>query len=206
MARHWKHKQKKEKVSLPVFERKSVSSPLILYSVGAGHVVYGTWKFHTETVQWISTQDPDFSRIPKEINKRYSGETGFAAAGKQYKDLTELFARKAEAQFPSLEELLDPEKSEYQIQQLLKKAEADHCWYQDIYGREVFYLVLQMFPDLDETCVNYDKYHRWFFIRQEGMLTRIYRNDLDKVIHVTEDVADLEGFIWKKMKNADYFA
>lgn len=200
MARHWRHKQKKEKKQLPVYIRKPVSSPFILYSVNAGHVCYGSWKFHTETVRWISTQDPDYSRIPREVHIRFNGETGFTAAGKTYRDITELFAKKAQADFPSLEELLDSEKSEYQIEHLMQKAQADHCWYQDIYGREVFYMIVQMFPDLDDTCANYDKYHRWFFIRQEDMLTRIYRNDLDREIYVTEDVAELEGFIWYMMK------
>ena len=49
-----------------------------------------------------------------------------------------------------------------------------------------------------------DRYHRWFFICENGNLTRVYTNDGDTRIHVTEDVGGIEDKCWREMEKAGY--
>lgn len=70
----------------------------------------------------------------------------------------------------------------------------------DIYGREVF-CISRLFPCFD----SYDYLHetrryRWFFIREKGILTRVYYSDGRHKIQVTEDVRDLEDLCREQME------
>ena len=47
--------------------------------------------------------------------------------------------------------------------------------------------------------------YRWYFIREDQKLTRIYHDDESMNIYVTEDVRQVEYDIWREMKNHEYF-
>ena len=118
-------------------------------------------------------------RIPQEKTVGYplTRFSGFRAAGKHYRDLTQL-----------------------------RHDRGDHIYLsRDIYGREIFYLC-KSFPCFDEFDALYDdRLYRWYFIREEGRLTRIYYCDGDDTVSVTEDVQNLEDWCLETMLEVGYF-
>lgn len=106
----------------------------------------------------------------------YSAKDGFFAAGKHYDSVSQL----------CLEEDLDTRRA------------------RDIHGREVLYLK-ERFPCFDSYDLLYEnRYYRWFFIRQDNSLTRVYQIDGRDRVYVTEDVRNLENKCWEQMKKLCY--
>jgi len=62
----------------------------------------------------------------------------------------------------------------------------------DIYGRQVL-CFRERFPCFDSyDYLHEHRYYRWFFILENGRLTRIYTADESGWIHITEDVENVE--------------
>ena len=114
-------------------------------------------------IQWVARDGS--VRIPEETNKTFSYPGPFVAAGKTYIDWKSLCAFKKRGDY----------------------------LYKDIYGREVF-CVFELFPCFDSyDYANENRYYRWFFIKENGKLTRVYYADERPKIEVTEDVGSLEN-------------
>lgn len=78
-------------------------------------------------------------------------------------------------------------------------------WTTDFYGRQV-YCYRERFPCFDSYDLTHEsRYFRWFFICQDGRLTRIHMEDAQTTVYVTEDVAFLENDFWKKLEESGYF-
>lgn len=78
-------------------------------------------------------------------------------------------------------------------------------WTKDLYNRQV-YCYQERFPCFDSyDYLNEKRYYRWFFIYQDGRLTRIYTEDEQPVVYVTEDVAFLEDKFWERLEKSGYF-
>lgn len=114
-------------------------------------------------IYWVA---PDGAkRIPEEVKKTYAYPGLFMAAGKPYAGLRGLLAQKDETGYLG----------------------------KDIYGREVFY-ISELFPCFDSyDYANENRYYRWFFIKENGKLIRIYHADERNTVEVTEDVRYLEN-------------
>lgn len=78
-------------------------------------------------------------------------------------------------------------------------------WTTDCYGRRV-YCYREQFPGFD-ACdrTHEDRCFRWFFICQDGRLTRVYTEDGRPSVYVTEDVAFLENMFWRKLEESGCF-
>lgn len=133
----------------------------------------------TITLHWENKHDSSIFRIPQPVKCTFWGQEPLTIAGKTYDKLSELRAKK------------DPENRE---------------WYEDKYGREVFYLAEEKFCVLDPNDTMYDdRYIRWYFLREGHKLTRVVSDDTESFISVTEDVRQLEADCWRQMQNLNYF-
>lgn len=121
-------------------------------------------------IEWVA---PDGTvRIPEEVNKDFLYPGVFVAAGKAY--------------------------ASWKL--LCVKTEENGCVCKDVYGREVFY-ISERFPCFDSFDYASEKrYYRWFFIKENGKLTRVYYADERKRIQVTEDVRNLENNCREQMQ------
>ena len=171
---------KKKSLDWPPCERRIWNSDMVMkVAGGVGRVRYDIESYLTEQVQWVSTQSPSQTRQPVERTWRFRKNNGFTAAGKDYKAL-------------------------YQLRD--KKVPDCFHWYEDIYGREVFCIFRRKYPAMDADDTMYDnRLLRWYFLREDGKLTRIYHADGSPNIYVTEDVAYVEYGIWRQMRNERYF-
>lgn len=122
-------------------------------------------------IEWVA---PDGTvRIPEEGKKDFPYPGDFVAAGKAYASWEQLCVEKEE----------------------------NGCVCKDIYGRKVFYMA-ERFPCFDSYDYAYEKrYYRWFFLKQNGRLTRVYYADERNQIQVTEDVRNLENKCREQMQN-----
>lgn len=78
-------------------------------------------------------------------------------------------------------------------------------WTADFYGRPV-YCYRELFPCFDSyDLIHESRYFRWFFIYQDGRMTRIHMEDEQTTIYVTEDVAYLENKFWEKLEESGCF-
>ena len=125
-------------------------------------------------IQWVA---PDGSvRTPEEKNKTFLYPGVFVAAGRPYTGWKALCASKDDSGFLA----------------------------KDIYGREVLY-IFELFPCFDSyDYANENRYYRWFFIKENGKLTRIYHADERFKIEVTEDVENLENKCREVMEKAGW--
>ena len=145
------------------------------------HYYYSSYE--TDAICWVSREskengEPVCTRAPKEQTVEYSKSEGFVAAGRKYQS----------------------------IQQLCVETDETGTWCKDRYGREVF-CVKERFPCFDSYDYLYeDRYFRWFFLQENGKLTRVHYTDQRNSIYVTEDVANLETKCWEKMNALDYFS
>lgn len=84
--------------------------------------------------------------------------------------------------------------------QLTAEREKNGPWARDVYGRYVL-VIEERFPCFDSADFLYEKrYFRWYFLCQEGKLTRVYHTDETPTVTVTKDVLDLETQCWEKMQ------
>ena len=145
---------------------------------GEGYVSYVALATPTVPFVWVKRSNGK-KRRPLERHRRFSKRICFRAAGKIYRDIGELRVSG-------------------------KPGDEYGPWYKDCYGRKVFYIA-ERFPCFDSHDFMYeDRYHRWFFICENGNLTRVYTNDGDTRIHVTEDVGGIEDKCWREMEKAGY--
>lgn len=142
---------------------------------GAGETVrYELSTSFAGKLEWVS---PDGKvREPEETKAEYAYPGSFTAAGKKYTSWKQLCVTTDESGF----------------------------FARDIYGREVF-CMRERFPCFDSYDYLYEnRYYRWFFLREGNKLTRVYYTDERDVIHVTEDVRNLESKCWTEMKEKGY--
>ena len=134
----------------------------------------GPYVSFTNVVAWL--ENGKAARQPQESVHEFTVDSGFEAAGKKYKDISQLSSEKCEKD----------------------------GFYRDIYGRQVFE-VTERFPCFDSyDYLNEDRYYRWFYIQEDGKLCCVYHADSRKEIKVTEDVEKVNDRSFKAMKEADY--
>ena len=149
---------------------------------GAQPASYELCTYSAGEVRWISREtdsdgNPRGIREPEEKNTVYPYPGSFMAAGKTYRNWRQL--------------CVEEDKSGH------------FC--KDIYGREVLAL-WERFPCFDSYDYLYEnRYFRWFFLRENGKLTRIFYTDEQDKIHITEDVRKLENKCWIQMEELDYW-
>lgn len=180
MAGFKKNKRgEKKKDTWPACERRHWDRDMVMKSNGVGRIAYDSEVYLTEQLKWVSTTNPDRVRVPQEKTRRYRLGEEFTAAGKVYRSLS----------------------------QLREKKVPDVChWYEDIYGREVFFVSNRKYFAMDVFDLMYDdRSTLWYFIREGEKLTRIYHDHGSPNIYVTEDVAGVEYNIWLEMRNSGYF-
>lgn len=115
-------------------------------------------------------------RRPEPVKKEFPAGLPFRAAGKSYRNLAELTARREEG-------------SE---------------WARDIYGRQVLCLE-ERFPCFDSYDYLYEhRYNHWLYIREGNTLTVVHYGDEKRTFTVTEDVDSLYGLHWEKMKELGF--
>lgn len=155
---------------------------MTLQAVGWTDMVkYNTLSYSAVGVQWISqeTEEDGSTRRTRQPQEHTTCYTGFPiqAAGKTYRDLRQLTCGK---------------KGHYRL-------------YRDVHDRLVFQMVkpFPCFDEFDAMCET--RMYRWYFLRENGRLTRIFTADDSDEIYVTEDVARLESFVWEHMKQWGYF-
>ncbi len=177
------YSQLKQKIesSRPVYQRTPWDGDMILEKIDNGkNVQYSSCVYPTVVVQWVSKKTgedgrPLSVRTPQESTRKYL-KGGFTVAGKFYVSLAQLTAK----------------RDEYGI------------WCEDCYGREVF-CVRERFPCFDSSdFIHENRFYRWFFLRENGKLWRVFSADESPLIYVTKDVRMLESGCWDQMKWKNY--
>lgn len=75
---------------------------------------------------------------------------------------------------------------------LIAEETAEENLARDIYGREVLWMA-ELFPCFDSyDYMNENRHYRWFYIREDGKLTRVFYADGNKMVEITEDVRYVE--------------
>jgi len=85
----------------------------------------------------------------------------------------------------------------------VQKEEGSRHRYRDCYGRNVFHY-WERFPIFDPSDFCDDRCYNWYFICENGILTRVYHSDEMPNIYVTEDVAFLEDNCWEAMEKEGF--
>ncbi len=170
----------KKQRELPACTRRVWTDDLVMKPAGGtGRVSYDGKTYLAERLRWESSRDSGIFREPQPSTRKFRRGDGFTAAGRDYDSLRQLRVKQV------------PEES---------------GWYEDQYGREVLYLAERKYFAMDIYDTLYDnRCLRWYFIRENHKLTRIYSDDESSWIYVTEDVQDLEYDCWREMKNRHYF-
>lgn len=168
---------------IPKTKRRFWTGDMVLEECGCGdRVRYHDYMSFSTKIRWVSREkdgegNPVTVREPQEQTTEFPDDSCFYAAGKKYKSIRQLFARMDET----------------------------GTWCRDKYGREVLYLI-ESFPCFDSFDAMYEnRYYRWFFLREDGRLTRIFMSDGLWGVHVTEDVENLETGCWEEMQRLGYF-
>lgn len=131
---------------------------------------YPTSMYSATALEWVS---PQGVRIPEAVTKEIPEMLPFTAAGKPYKNRTQLCATVDETR---------------------------KCC-RDIYGREVWCLS-ERFPCFDSEDYLHEKRHyRWYLIIENGKMTRIFYADKQQTMTVTEDVRFLEDKCWEALRD-----
>lgn len=146
---------------------------------GAGGGVRQVGGFYSSSAIAYPTPEGGL-RVPEDLTVPYRQTRlrhGFRAAGKRYSSLAQL-----------------------------RHDRGNHVYLsRDIYGREVLSLK-RGFPTFDEFDAMYeDRMYHWYFLREEGRLTRIYYCDEDDTVYVTEDVREIEDWCLETMMELGYF-
>lgn len=159
-------------------------SDMIPQAEGPGEkVTYPGFSGGTTRIRWVSRETDESSqpvavRIP-EPTTRSAPLSDFRAAGRTYtapRDMT---------------------------REWFTEDGVDWCY--DIYGRRVLCLK-EKFPCFDSSDFLYEKrYFRWFFLYENGKLTRVQHTDERGVVTVTEDVRDVENRWLQELQKLDCF-
>lgn len=173
----------------PVLEKAPEKTPapalwesdMALRSVGPGERAdYPRCSYGTVRVRWVSRQtgedgEPVSIREPQPETSEQPADD-FVAAGRHYAEL-----------------------------KLIQEKDAGGSWYLDMYGRRVL-CVLERFPCFDESDYLYEnRYYRWYFLFENGRLTRVQHTDGTPTVTVTEDVSDLERRCWEAIRELECF-
>lgn len=149
---------------------------MYLRRVGNGAFVrYELKSTSTEKVEWVSLQtdeagNPLVVREPQETTREFSRKGYFSAAGKVY----------------------------WNLNQLCRNHKGD--WAEDIYGRKVL-CTKEKYPCFDSyDYLNETRYFRWYFIREGNAVCQVFAADDRDIIYVTEDLQNVEGWAWERMK------
>ena len=123
------------------------------------------------TLQWV---EGDSLRDPQPQKKEFAIQDGFTAAGKVYRDLTQLLTT-TPGKVPGT--------------------------FLDLYGREVLPF-RERFPCFDSyDALNEHRYYRWFYIFDGSRLAEVYYADERPQIQVTEDVASISTKRWPAIES-----
>lgn len=162
---------------------KDDASLSVPQNTGKGqHVAYPLCSYASGKLQWTSREtdeqgNPLHVRVPSEKTETCHYPGKFTAAGKTY----------------------------HNWQQLCVSEDESGHFCKDIYGRSVLAL-WERFPCFDSYDYLYEnRYYRWFFLQENGKLTRIFYTDERKEIHITEDVCNLESKCWEQMQKLGYW-
>lgn len=157
-------------------ESTEQSKDMFLRRVDSGKRVHYELSSHsTEKVEWVSLETggdgkPVEVREPEEVTREYSRKGRFTVAGKTYPN----------------------------FRGFLKQQEGE--WGQDLYGRKVL-CTKEKFPCFDSYDYMYEnRYYRWYFIREGNSLSQVFVTDERDRVYVTEDVQNVEGWAWTRMK------
>ena len=175
----------------PAAEKKKAEPPeepalwqsdMILRRTGDGkHVSYPGCTVATGRAEWVSRQtdeagQPLSVRVPKPKTVVLPAGA-FVAAGRAYTSVKQL----------------DPTRY------------GDGTWSRDKYGRRVLCL-WERFPCFDSSDLLYEKrFFRWFYLYENGVLTRVQHTDERPIVTVTEDVLDIEDDAWEKIRQLGCF-
>ena len=162
--------------------RFSWAGDMVPRPLGPGEAAdYPRYRCGTERIEWVSRAldgdgEPMATRTPEPKTHVFPLAPGFVAAGRLYAGLGMLAARQ------------------------------DGVWGRDIYGRQVLCL-RERFPCFDSADLLYEKrYFRWFFLYENGKLTRVFHTDETATVTVTEDVRDVENGCWAQMQREGVFS
>ena len=174
--------EKLKRALFPVETTEPWSGEMVLEAAGPGkRAGYKLASYSTVTLRWVSRErgadgKPLRVREPHESTVKYALAGGFTAAGRRYGALSELFT--------------EHDKT--------KTFCRDRC------GREVLYLA-ERFPCFDSFDAMYEhRFYRWYFLREGDSLTRVYYEDEDDEVCVTEDVENLEYNCWRDFCRLGY--
>lgn len=135
--------------------------------------------YSTDKVEWVSKETdengkPVVVREPDEYTLEYSKKDRFSLAGKSYQDYNHF----------------------------LKKLDGE--WGEDVYDRKVL-CTREMYPCFDSYDYLYEnRYFRWFFIRKGNSISQLFAADDRDKIYVTEDIQNIEGWAWDRMKETGF--
>ena len=132
--------------------------------------------YGTKCLWWVSEEtdekgDPVYIRESKERTTKYPAALPFKVAGKLYLSLSQLYGG----------EVTDGVTT-------------------DVHGRQIL-CYRERFPCFDSFDYLHElRYYRWFLLKENGNLTRVYTADESGWIHVTEDVENLENKMVDELK------
>jgi len=134
----------------------------------------GPYVSYTYSVIWL--ENGKEKPRPQESSREFQLASGFEAAGRKYVRLSQLLTEKIN----------------------------DSGEYKDIYGRRVFE-VKERFPCFDSyDYLHENRYYRWFYIQEDGMLCCIYYAEQRDTVKVTENTGKVNERSFKAMKEAGY--
>ncbi len=133
----------------------------------------------TEKVEWVSMEKDEMGRPltvrkPLEVTTVHGKTQSFSVAGKRY---------------PNFYTFLRHQDGE---------------WGEDLYGRKVL-CTKEKFPCFDSYDRIYEtRYFRWYFIREGNSVSQVFATDERDMIYITEDVENVEGWAWMRMKSTGF--
>ena len=145
-------------------------------------VRYSRSMYSAQSIRWVSTEqdengEPAVTRVPVESSRKLRYPGRFTADGKIYQDWRQLCCKETNVSGV----------------------------YTDVYGRSVF-CYAERFPCFDSEDYLYEnRFYRWFFILDEGKITRVFYTDGCNQIDVTEDVANIEYICWKDLNRLPFW-
>lgn len=151
---------------------------MIMVCEGTGkNIHYPTYMDSSSCVEWRSRDENSMIvRQPEETNRIYDLGESFVVGKREYESLEDLYVETDES----------------------------CCWCQDVYGQKVLYL-RERFPCFDsEDYLTEKRKYRWFFLRENNQLHRVFFADDSRKIYVTEDVKYLEDSCLEQMKEIGY--
>ena len=149
---------------------------MYLRRVGNGKGVRHELGFYsTEKVEWVSLETDEKGNpvviLPQEEHSYQSIKSlPFSLAGKRYRN----------------------------YKHFLRKQDGE--WGEDAYGRKVL-CTREKYPCFDSyDLMHENRYFRWYFIREGNSLSQLFVADDRNTIYITENVQNVEGWSWGRMK------